>query len=108
MPRRADWPGQRLFGGALARHLAPAAVTFVVGLPITLVLAPVPSVLRVAVAGAAMACMHLGCGLALRLPTARALVSQLSRVAPSPTQRSQRQGSQDPAHIDGDEEGLPQ
>ena len=109
MPRRADWPGQRLFGGALARHLAPAAVTFVAGLPITLVLAPVPSVLRVAVVGAAMACIHLGCGLALRLPTARALVSQLSRVAPSPSQRSQRQGSQDPAHIDGDEEeGPPQ
>ena len=109
MPRRADWPGQRLFGGALARHLAPAAVTFVAGLPITLVLAPVPSVLRVAVAGAAMTCIHLGCGLALRLPTARALVSQLSRVAPSPSQRSQRQGSQDPAHIDGDEEeGPPQ
>ncbi|WP_419854942.1 murein biosynthesis integral membrane protein MurJ [Candidatus Poriferisodalis sp.] len=88
MPTAADWPAGRLFGGAIARHLVPAAVTFVVGLGVTLVLAPVPSVLRVAVAGVTMAGLHLGCGLALRLPVARALTSQLSRVAPKRAQRS--------------------
>ena len=85
MPAGADWPAGRLFGGAIARHLVPAIVTFVVGLGVTLVLAPVPSVLRVAVAGLTMAGLHLGCGLALRLPAARALTSQLSRVAPKRT-----------------------
>ncbi len=88
MPTAADWPAGRLFGGAIARHLVPAAVTFVVGLGVTLVLAPVPSILRVAVAGVTMAGLHLGCGLALRLPAARALTSQLSRVAPKRAQRS--------------------
>ena len=88
MPAQTDWPEGRLFGGAIARHLVPAVVTFVVGLGVTLVLAPVPSVLRVAVAGVTMAGLHLGCGLALRLPVARALTSQLSRVAPARAQRS--------------------
>ena len=81
MPRQADWPNQRLFGGALGRHLVPAVVAFVVGLPVTLVLAPVPSVLRAALAGLIMVALHLGCGVALRLPAARALTSQLSHVA---------------------------
>ncbi|WP_419930543.1 murein biosynthesis integral membrane protein MurJ [Candidatus Poriferisodalis sp.] len=88
MPRQADWPDQRLFGGALGRHLVPAAVAFVVGLPVTLVLAPLPSVLRAALAGLIMAGLHLGCGLALRLPAARALTSQLSHIALRRTQPS--------------------
>ena len=87
LPRQADWPNQRLFGGALGRHLVPAAVAFVVGLPTALALEVLPSVLRAAVAVLVMACFHLGCGLALRLPAARALTSQLSRLVLNRRQR---------------------
>ena len=97
LPQQADWPAQRLFGGALARHMVPAAVAFVVGLPVTLVLAPLPAVLRVAVAGLTMAGLHVGCGLALRLPVARALTSQLSSVV-----TKQRQHPPGDAHADAD------
>ena len=96
MPRQADWPQQRLFGGALARHLVPAFVTFVVGLPVTLVLAPLPAVLRAATAGVVMAALHLGCGLALRLPAARALASLLAHRA-----SKNRHPSPDAAQADG-------
>ena len=84
---QADWPNQRLFGGALGRHLVPAAVAFVVGLPTALALEVLPSVLRAAVAVLVMAGFHLGCGLALRLPAARALTSQLSRLVLNRRQR---------------------
>lgn len=114
MPRQADWPGRRLFGGALGRHLVPASVAFVVGLPVTLVLAPLPSVLRAAIAGLVMAGLHLGCGLALRLPAARALTSQLSHVALKQGRRSRdaaradTRSPEDQSPTDDNEGGLPQ
>ena len=108
MPTQADWPEGRLFGGAIARHLVPAVVTFVVGLGVTLVLAPVPSVLRVAIAGLTMAGVHLGCGLALRLPAARALTSQLSRITPERAQRARGADADADQSLNDHEGGLPQ
>ena len=109
MPTQADWPEGRLFGGAIARHLVPAVATFVVGLGVALVLAPLPAVLRVSLAGLTMAGVHLGCGLALRLPAARALTSQLSRVAPKRAHPSHgANGGDTDQSLNGDEGGLPQ
>ncbi|WP_419842406.1 murein biosynthesis integral membrane protein MurJ [Candidatus Poriferisodalis sp.] len=115
MPTRTDWAGGRLFGGALARHLAPAGAACCTGLALAYVLTPLPAVLRAALAAAVMAGVHVGCGLTLRLPVARALVSQLSRTASGQRQRlrsSSRAGTADDAGVVpdeslGDDEGCP-
>lgn len=80
LPRRADWPAQRLFGGTGARHLVPAAVALAAGIPASLALDVLPAVLRFAAVAALMAAVHVGCGLALKLPAAGALISQLPRL----------------------------
>ena len=80
LPRRADWPAERLFGSSAARHLVPAAVALAVGIPASLALDILPAVLRFAAVAALMAGVHIGCGLALKLPAARALISRLPRL----------------------------
>ena len=107
LPQQADWPRRRLFGGSLARHLVPAAAAFVVGLPLTIALAPMPAVLRTAAAGLVMAGVHFGCGLGLRLPVARALTSELSRIVSSRRGRPRDDTLAD-ADSDDNQGGLPQ
>ena len=82
LPSREDWPKQKLFGGRLVRHIAPAAVAFAVGLPAAVALDGLPAILRVAATVALMAGLLLGCALGLRLEAARAVASQVSRFLP--------------------------
>lgn len=77
LPRRADWPAQRLFGGSVARHLVPAAIALAAGIPASLALDGLPAVLRFAAVAVLMTGVHIGSGLALKLPVARVLISQL-------------------------------
>ena len=106
LPSHAHWPRRRLFGGALARHLAPASAALAVGLLLTVALAPLPAVLRTALATLTVTALHLGCGLALRLPAAWALASHLSRIVGARRHRP-RNGTPAIADTDDNQGGLP-
>ena len=113
LPRQADWPAQRLFGGSGARHLVPAAVALAVGIPASLATDALPAVLRFVAVAIIMAGVHIGCGLTLKLPAARVLILLLPRLVLNWQERPGTDSGDDAAHRraqpqsddDGDDEG---